>query len=70
MILTADDVERITGKARPSAQARWLAAHGWRFARNARGEVVIHELEAERHLYGGAASKADRKAAPDLSWAK
>lgn len=51
-ILTQADLERITGYPRPSAQARWLEARGWKFLRNSKGAVVVHELEAQRQLCG------------------
>lgn len=64
-ILSPEDVARITGKARPSAQARWLTGRGWRYDRNAKGEVVIHEREAERHLCGGKAGRGPAES-PDV----
>lgn len=65
-ILSAEDVARITGKLRPSAQAQWLSAKGWRYDRNAKGEVVIHEREAERHLCGGRSGRSGPVETPDV----
>lgn len=66
MFLSPEDVERLTGKVRPSAQARWLDAHGWRHTRSADGSVVVHEDEARRQLCGGSASRRQRREEPDL----
>lgn len=62
-ILTQADLERITGHPRPSAQARWLEARGWRFLRNSKGAVVVHELEAQRQLCGADGKRRDRTSA-------
>jgi len=68
VILSPDDVQRNTGLKRPSAQTRWLETHGWRFIRNANGDVIVHALEAERQLCGGQPSRraAERREEPDL----
>lgn len=66
MIVSQDEIVRITGKERPTAQARWLLKNGWRFVRNARGEVVLHEREAERHLCGGRIAKERPAEEPDV----
>lgn len=50
MFLTPEDVARLTGKARPTAQVRWLRNQGWRFAVNALGHPVVAVAEAERQL--------------------
>jgi hypothetical protein len=65
MFLTPDQLEQLTGKRRPSAQARWLQDRGWRFERNATGSVVVHALEAERQLCGGSKARRQR-VGPDL----
>lgn len=62
-VLTQDDLLKITGHPRPSAQAKWLAARGWRFERNSKGKVVVHELEAERQLCGTVSRREKRTAA-------
>jgi hypothetical protein len=66
VIVSQDEIVKITGKERPSAQARWLSKHGWRFVRNALGLVVPHEREAERHLCGGRAARERPAEEPDL----
>lgn len=65
MFLTAQQLERLTGYVRPSDQARWLSERGWRHDLNAKGEVVVHEGEAERKLCSSA-GKEWRRTEPDL----
>lgn len=65
MFLTAQQLEQLTGKKRPSAQARWLRDLGWKFVFNSEGRVIVLEREAERHLVGGGA-KERRRTEPDL----
>ncbi len=65
MFLSHDELERLTGHVRPSAQARWLNERGWRYDLNAKGEVVVHELEAQRKLCSSG-SKERRRTEPDL----
>lgn len=55
MFLTHDDLQRLTGRARPAAQAAWLRAQGWRFTVNALREPIVAVAEAERQLVGGGA---------------
>lgn len=56
MFLTVADLEHLTGLQRPSAQARWLKRHGWRFTVNGLGRPVVAVAEANRHLVGGKAA--------------
>lgn len=65
MFLTADELERLTGYERPSAQAKWLSERGWRYDFNAKGEIVVHALEAERKLCSGGTKERPRTT-PDL----
>jgi hypothetical protein len=65
VFLTPEDLQRLTGNVRPTRQAHWLRERGWRFDFNAKGEVVVHELEAERKLCSGGA-KERRRTEPDL----
>ena len=55
MFLAPEDIARLTGKARPTAQVRWLRNQGWRFAVNALGHPIVAVAEAERQLVGGGA---------------
>lgn len=64
MFLTADELEALTGLKRPSAQAKWLAARGWRFDTRADGKLVVLAAEAQRHLCG--APPARQRTTPDL----
>lgn len=64
MILPRSVVQELTGYTRPSAQARWLRDHGWRFTVNALGYPIVFVAEANRHNVGG---KAARQQEPDLT---
>lgn len=56
MILSASDLERLTGYTRASAQVRWLRRNGWRFTVNAVGAPVVALAEFQRKLVGGTLS--------------
>lgn len=66
MFLTQEKVSELTGRTRPSAQARWLTEHGWRYSLNANGVVIVHELEAQRQLCGYHAGRRAVREEPDL----
>lgn len=51
MFLTATDLELLTGRTRPSAQALWLKRHGFRFEMNALGRPVVL-ISAVEHKLG------------------
>lgn len=53
MFLPPDDLARLTGLKRPSAQVRWLSQHGWRFEVDAWGRPVVLREEAERRMLSG-----------------
>jgi Domain of unknown function (DUF4224) len=60
MFLKAEDIEKLTGYTRSSAQIRWLRRNGWRFTVNALGEPVVAIVESHRKLVSGnAASKQE-----------
>lgn len=59
MFLTEADIHRLTGKKRPSAQARWLKRKGYRFTVNGLGEPIVAVAEANRKLVGGAVRKEE-----------
>lgn len=52
MILTPADLHDLTGYVRPSAQARWLRRHGWRFLINTKGLPVVASAEFDRRRKG------------------
>jgi hypothetical protein len=56
VILPQSVVKELTGYVRPSAQARWLRRHGWRFTVNALGQPIVFVAEANRHQVGGKAA--------------
>lgn len=53
MFLTPAELVTLTGRQRPSAQARWLRDHGYRHTVNALGAPVVAVAEANRKLVGG-----------------
>lgn len=53
MILSPAELEALTGYVRPSAQARWLQRHGWRFTVNALGRPIVAIAEFNRRMVGG-----------------
>jgi hypothetical protein len=65
VFLTSQQLEQLTGHRRPSAQRRWLDERGWRYDFNAKGHLIVHELEAERKLCSSGA-KERRRTEPDL----
>jgi len=65
MFLTDDDLRTLTGRARPSAQLRWLSANGYRHAVAADGRPVVLRAEVEARLSSG--SKTARRTRPDFT---
>jgi Domain of unknown function (DUF4224) len=61
--LSAEVIEQLTGKKRPSAQARWLGRHKYTFERRSdrNRTIVLRQEEFDRHTL----SKAIQ---PDKSW--
>jgi hypothetical protein len=53
MFLTPQELQRLTGYARSSAQIRWLRKNGWRFTVNALKEPIVAVAESERKLVSG-----------------
>ena len=64
MYLSKEEVERLTGKKRYSAQIRWLKDHGYKFAVNGLNMPVVAVAESNRKLVGGA---SERRREPDWS---
>lgn len=59
VFLSADELQRLTGYCRPSAQARWLRRHGYKLTMNGLGEPVVAVAEMNRHLVGGRAARQE-----------
>lgn len=57
--LTPEDIERLTGRKRYSAQARWLSDHGYKFAVNGLGMPIVATAEVNRKLVGGSTRAAE-----------
>ena len=53
MILSDAELEGLTGYSQAKAQARWLAAHGWRYTTNCRGKPRVARAEFEAQLVTG-----------------
>jgi len=53
MFLTTQEIQRLTGYVRPSAQMRWLRKNGWRFTVNGLREPIVAVAESERKLVSG-----------------
>lgn len=64
MFLSTEEITRLTGKRRPSAQIRWLKDHGYRFTVNGLNEPIVAVAESHRKLVGGSGSK-ERQVEPD-----
>jgi hypothetical protein len=56
VFLSSEELKKLTGYQRASAQVRWLRRHGWRFTVNALGEPVVAMAEFNRHMVGGRAA--------------
>ncbi len=67
MFASADVIERLTGKRRPSAQARWLAARGYKFERHSDGTIVLRMDELDVHTLSKAQRFAKKRWQVDLS---
>lgn len=59
MFLTVEEIQRLTGKKRPSAQIAWLKDHGYRFTVNGLRQPIVAVAESTRKLVGGAASRQE-----------
>jgi hypothetical protein len=53
MFLTPQELQRLTGYIRSSAQIRWLRRNGWRFTVNGLKEPIVAVAESERKLVSG-----------------
>ena len=59
MFLTVDELQRLTGKKRHSAQIDWLKGHGYRFTVNGLGQPIVAIAESTRKLVGGSAARQE-----------
>lgn len=53
MFLTHQEIERLTGRKRPSAQIRWLRKKGYKIDVNGLGEPILAIAEYTRKNVGG-----------------
>lgn len=51
----------LTGRVRPSAQARWLAARHYVFERGADGKIKLRKAELDRHTLSKAIQPVRRR---------
>jgi Domain of unknown function (DUF4224) len=56
VIISKEDLVKLTGYVRASAQIRWFRHYGWRFTVNGLGDPVVAVAEFNRHLVGGKAA--------------
>jgi hypothetical protein len=61
LFLTQEDLVRLTGKRRPSAQVAWLQRAGWKHKVNGLKEPVVALAEFNRHMVGGRAKRVEPK---------
>lgn len=59
MFLSKQEIERLTGKKRYSAQLRWLRDHGYKVVENGLGEPIVSVAEATRKTTGGSAASRE-----------
>lgn len=59
MFLSPQDIERLTGKKRHSAQVRWLRKKGYKIEVNGLGEPILAVAEYNRKNVGGAAAREE-----------
>ena len=52
MFLSDEDVQRLTGRTRPSAQCRWLLANGYPHEINGLGKPLLLRSVIEQRLGG------------------
>ena len=53
MLLSPAELVDLTGLKRPSAQVRWLARVGMKFAIGGDGQIKVLKAEVERYMLGG-----------------
>ena len=59
MFLTVSEIERLTGKKRPSAQVRWLRKKGYKIEVNGLGEPILAVAEYTRKAVGGSVARQE-----------
>jgi hypothetical protein len=57
MILSASQIQGLTGYTRHSAQIRWLQKNGYRYRVNALGQPIVAVAEFNRLQVGGVAAR-------------
>ena len=67
IFVSADILEQLTGKRRPSAQARWLISRCYKFERRADGTIALRMDELDVHTVSRSVPSAKRRWAVDLS---
>ncbi len=67
IFVSADVLEQLTGKSRPSAQARWLASRLYRFERRADGTIALRMEELDAHTISKPTTTVKKRWEVDLS---
>jgi len=65
--VSADVLHQLTGKRRPSAQARWLAARCYKFERRGDGTIVLRMDELDAHTISRPGAFTRKRWEVDLS---
>ena len=60
MILSALQLQQLTGYRQRSAQVRWLVRNGWRFTVNGLGHPIVAEAEFNQRLVGGRSASSQQ----------
>lgn len=66
MFLNADQLRELTGKQRPSAQARVLRELGIRHGIRPDGSIVVMDTAADAVLGPGTSARLGRKSSPNF----
>jgi Domain of unknown function (DUF4224) len=59
MFLSINEIERLTGMKRHSAQIAWLRSKGYRFTVNGLNQPIVAVAETNRKLVGGTAARQE-----------
>jgi len=67
MFASAHIIEELTGKSRPSAQARWLSDRRYTFERRTDGTIALRMEELDAHTLSRPLAPGKRRWEVDLS---
>jgi hypothetical protein len=67
MFASAQIIKELTGKSRPSAQARWLSDRRYKFERRADGTIALRMDELDAHTLSRPLAPGKKQWEVDLS---